>query len=251
VTAGGDWRRGGTWRFAGAVRLAIFAAVSAAAEKPVLPAAQTPTVPQGSRKLLSAELRELVDRFQDRPVRLADITEVLKGRGYDLLLILLTIPFLTPIPLPFLSTPFGLIIALAGLRLALGQKPWWPRRLLAKELPPQFLSRLLRASGRIVRIIEYCVRPRWSFISGWPPFQRASGALVCLSGLLLLLPIPVPFTNTLPAISILILASSALERDGFFFLLGLLVFAVAVAYFSLILFGGVAAGSEIWSRLRT
>jgi hypothetical protein len=36
-------------------------------------------------------------------------------------------PFCTPIPLPGFSLPFGLVIAIIGLRLALGQKPWLPR----------------------------------------------------------------------------------------------------------------------------
>jgi hypothetical protein len=38
-----------------------------------------------------------------------------------------------------------------------------------------------------------------------------------LSGLLMLLPLPIPLTNTLPALTVVLLAAGAIERDGLFF----------------------------------
>ena len=61
-----------------------------------------------------------------------------QGRGFDLLLVLICLPFLTPIPLLGLSTPFGLVVFLIGARLAFGRHPWLPRRLLERELPSGF-----------------------------------------------------------------------------------------------------------------
>ena len=69
---------------------------------------------------LSEELADLRTRFTEQPVTLREVILVLRGRAYLLLLILLALPFCTPVPLPRLSTPFGLAIALISLRLALG-----------------------------------------------------------------------------------------------------------------------------------
>ncbi|HWI59196.1 MAG TPA: exopolysaccharide biosynthesis protein, partial [Bacillota bacterium] len=112
---------------------------------------------------MAREIRALAERFHDRPVFLDDVLQAAHGRGYDLFLVLLSLPFLTPVPLPFLSTPFGLIICLAGLRMALGHRPWWPHWFRQKQLPPRFFPRLLRATSWIVGTIEFLVKPRLQF----------------------------------------------------------------------------------------
>src|SRR5258708_31025822 len=76
------------------------------------------------RLTFSEELGALATRFVSQRTRLGDILEATKGRGFDLLLVFITLPFLTPIPLPGFSVPFGLVIFLIGMRLAVGRKPW-------------------------------------------------------------------------------------------------------------------------------
>jgi len=51
------------------------------------------------------------------------------------------------------------------------------------------------------------------------------------AALVLLLPLPIPFTNSFPAWAILLLAAGLLERDGLFILGGYVVFAAGVFYF--------------------
>ena len=67
------------------------------------------TASREPRMAFSLELRNLAEQFEDRPARLSNILEATQGRGFDLLLVFVTIPFLSPIPLPGLSTPFGLV----------------------------------------------------------------------------------------------------------------------------------------------
>lgn len=189
----------------------------------------------------SAELQMLAEKFADRPAQLSEILEATHGRGFALLLIFISLPFVTPIPLPGLSTPFGLTVALIGARLAIGKKPWLPRRLLEWKLPSGFLTKILRAAGRVVRVLEFLLKPRWLFIHDSGVFQKAAGTMILLSGLLLLLPLPIPFTNLFPAATVVLLAASSLERDGVCFLAGCVMFALGVAYFVLLSFGGVHA----------
>lgn len=189
-------------------------------------------------KTLSQEVSAIAELFRERPVLLREVVAAVHGRGYDLLLILIGLPFLTPITLPLLSTPFGTIVLLAGTRLALGHKPWWPEFLLKKELPAKFFPKFLRATSKIVSFIEYLVKPRLQVFHNWVLFQRVSGVLIAISGLLLLLPVPVPLSNFFPALTVVLLASGALERDGLFFLAGCAAFVLAVSYFVLLGFGG-------------
>jgi len=189
--------------------------------------------------MLSASLRGLAARFKQRPVRLQEVMDAIHGRGYNLLLILLSAPFLTPVPLPLVSTPFGVIIALVGLRLALGRKEHLPRRIMNRRLPPRFFPKLLSAAGWLISWIERVVRPRMEFFHGLIVFKRAAGALIGVSGLLLLLPLPVPFSNFFPACTVMLLASGALGRDGLFYLGGCASFCVSAGYFVLIPLGGM------------
>ncbi|MBK9121349.1 MAG: exopolysaccharide biosynthesis protein [Phycisphaerales bacterium] len=208
---------------------------------PLLPRA-TPvaeSAPESSRTLrLSEELARLVHVFAERPVTLREVVEVLQGRGYTLLLILLALPFCTPIPLPGLSTPFGLVIALIGFRLALRQKPWLPARLSDTALPPRFFAKLLAAGQRIVRFLEWGLRPRWTILVDQGVLHHAYGAMVLVSGLLLLLPLPIPFSNFLPAIVVVLTAAALLERDGYCAVAALVAFALTLAFFGALAWGG-------------
>lgn len=209
-----------------------------------IPAPPSPS-PVGSstdqRPAFSGELRELLARFEDRPVRLAEILEATQGRGYHLLLLLIALPFVGPIPLPGFSIPFGLVVSLLGLRLALDRGPWLPQRLLQREMSTLALRRFSAVTGRIVRVMEVLVRPRLGFVPNHMVFSRIAGVLITASGLMLMLPFPLPFSNSLPAWTVLLLSAGALGRDGLFFFAGCAMFLVSLAFFALVAFGGAEA----------
>lgn len=183
----------------------------------------------------------MVAGLGERPVRLREVVVTLRGRAYTLLLIFLALPFCTPIPLPGLSTLFGVVIALIGFRLSLRQKPWLPARLLDAALPPKFFARVLVAARKFMRLLEYLLKPRWAFLIERGVLHHVYGAIILISGLLLLLPLPIPFTNMLPALTVVLIASALLERDGYFVVAGLVVFALTVAVFGGLFWGGAEA----------
>jgi hypothetical protein len=191
-----------------------------------------------ARPKFSQELRSLAEQFADRPARLSEILAATQGRGFNLLLLVIGLPFLTPIPLPGLSTPLGFVVLLIGARLALGHRPWLPEKLLHRELPARFIARLLGAASRIVRGLEVLLRPRLDFLHEQWIYRRIAGTLILISGFLLLLPLPIPLSNSLPALTVVLLAAGAMERDGIFFLAGCAVFSATLAFFGLLAFGG-------------
>ena len=194
----------------------------------------------------SRELRALAERLAGRPAQLREILEATHGRGFNLLLVFIALPFLTPIPLPGFSIPFGLVAFFIGARLALGKKPWLPQKLLVKPLPPGFSGGVLRAAARVVKFLEHLLRPRLAFFHEALVFRRFAGALIMLSGMLLLLPLPLPFSNSLPALTIVLLAAGALERDGAFFLAGCCVFLLTISFFIFLALGGGHVMNDLW-----
>jgi hypothetical protein len=204
------------------------------------PATATATAPPPRARRLSEEIDTLIQIIAKRPLRLREMLVVMQGRAYMLLLILLSLPFCTPIPIPGLSTLFGGIIAVIGLRLSLRLDPWLPARILDAQIPPKLVSTLLHASRKTARGIEVLLKPRLSFLVDFLLLHHLYGAMIFISGLLLMLPLPIPFSNILPAITIIFLAAALLERDGYFVIAGVLAFVVDAAFFSAIFIGGAA-----------
>jgi len=205
------------------------------------------TPPEPSRQwLLSAQLRTLSLEFADRAVSLEDVLKATHGFGYHLLLLLSSLPFLTPLPMPGFSVPFGMVVTFIGARLALGKRPWLPKRLRRHQLPAGFIKAVVPAAARIVSMLEWFLRPRLVFLNEQFIYRRLSGAMIAVSGFCLLLPLPIPFSNGLPAWTILLLAAAALARDGLCFLGGCLMFVLTVTFFSLLVFGGMHLAHKFW-----
>ena len=174
-----------------------------------------PPIGQDPLRKLSAELHALAVEFAERKVTLREVMEVLGERASGLLIIIIALPFCAPVSIPGLSVPFGLVILFIAARFALGLPPWLPARLLATELPPRFFRAVLEGASRFLGWIELQLRPRWP---GWTSSRsrlRLHAAMVGFCGFLLLLPlVGMPFTNTLPALVIVIGMLGMMERDG-------------------------------------
>lgn len=191
----------------------------------------------------------ILREFEVETVTLREVLGLLRGRGYVLLTMLLALPFCTPIPLPGLSTPLGLIIGFIGARLALGAKPWLPARLLDTRLPPETFRRVFAATRRLILGFERLLRPRLVWLTSTPWRERVHAVTIVFCAALLLLPLPVPFSNTLPAWSILLIAGGLLERDGAFLLAGHVMALVAAAFFAVLGIFGVEAFHAAWNWL--
>ncbi|HTO03316.1 MAG TPA: exopolysaccharide biosynthesis protein [Opitutus sp.] len=219
--------------------------MAAPAAAPTLSGSNLTISPTSATKL-SEDLALILREFEVETVTLREVMAVLHGRGYVLLVMLLALPFSTPIPLPGLSTPFGMVIALIGVRLALGQKPWLPQRLLDTRLSPRFFVRVFAAARKILRGFEYFLRPRLLWITGSPRLLQLHAVPIVLCSVLLLLPLPIPFSNMIPAFSILLLSAGLLERDGAFILTGYFGFVLSVLFFVVMGFAGVEGVEAIF-----
>lgn len=199
---------------------------------------------------LSADLARVLDAFAHRDVTLGEIIALMQQRAYNFVLLLIAIPFATPIPLPGLSTPFGLIIAFTGFRIACGMKPWLPDRMMRTTLPAKWLPRMFRAARKLVAWLEKFLRPEMSWLVKPPLFRQIHGGMIMVSGLLLLLPLPIPMTNFFPALAVVLLSCAMLESDGRFSIAGTTVFLLGCGYFALLAFGGTAALTRTWEWVR-
>lgn len=197
---------------------------------------------------LSEELESLLQLAADRPLPLRAVVEHLHLRGLPAIIVLLCVPFLFPVSLPGLSVPFGLAIALCGLRLALGQGLWMPEFILRREIPAELLRRLVGGAVSFYHRVEKLVRPRMHFLQRWPGMVNLLGFMIMVGGILLSLPIPPPFplTNTIPGLAVIFMALGIMERDGLCILIGYGFALLGLCYVVAIGFFGAAGVREVW-----
>lgn len=143
----------------------------------------------------------------------------------------MALPFCTPIPLIGLSTPFGFALMIFGLRIALRKRPWLPRRLLTRQIPYPTLHRIIGVTLKAAYYMEKILHPRLTFFHHWASFAVVNGLIITLNAFFLMLPLPIPFTNTLPALSIVMLAAGMMEEDGAAIVGGYLIAVATWAYF--------------------
>jgi hypothetical protein len=154
----------------------------------------------------------------------------------------LTIPFLLPVSIPGTSTPFGLLIALNAVGLALHKSPWLPARLMQRRIAAEQLMAMLEKGVQLFARLERLIRPRLLVLTHRASVGRLNVLLLGFSAILLMAPLPLPLSNTLPAYGVLLLAVGNLERDGYAILAGYAMVFLSVVYFSgLAILGGLGA----------
>ncbi len=167
-----------------------------------------------------------------------DIIATFGARSHGLLILFFTVPFLQPVPLMGLSTPMGFIMAVLGLLLAFGKKPWLPRRLMRKHLKANLILSGCNVLVKILNKSEKYVKPRYNFLTSTIGVRVLNGSLIAVFSLLLALPLPIPFSNAVPAWFLVCNAIGWLEKDGLVLLISYLL-----AIGGIIFFAGLGAGS--------
>ena len=165
-----------------------------------------------------------------------------RGRGIQVISIILCLPFLSPVSLPVISIPFGVAIAVCGLRIAFRHKPWLPAFVCNRTIPFPVLEKMLNVGLAAHARIERFLHVRWTVLVDSHAAVMSAGLAISASAFFLSLPIPppFPFTNMLPGCAIICVCLGMLERDGAFVLAGYVLTFVTAVYITLIAMAGGA-----------
>src|SRR5215207_3535851 len=109
---------------------------------------------------ISDALRRLLREANGQAMTVREMVRILHGRGLQFVVILLCLPFLAPVTIPGISMPFGLAIALSGLRIAFGHRPWLPEFILNHRISFPVLEKMVHFGCAIYERVEKVIRPR-------------------------------------------------------------------------------------------
>jgi hypothetical protein len=198
-----------------------------------------------------AESQHAAEHPDDHPLRLRDklrirtdvsvgeIVDRTQQAGFGCLLGLLA---LIAVPFVGVSLLFGSAIAFGGAQMLVGwQKPWLPAFVRRRQISLAALDWLSLRVARWTAGLERVVRPRFQVLTRGP-FWSLCGLALILQGIGLALPIPIPASNWLFIVPIVLYAIGLLEGDG------LLILACHVLT-ALMLAGAIVAGDLVYDAI--
>lgn len=168
-----------------------------------------------------------LDTSRER-VAVADLLTALGDRASAALLFVFAFPNVLPTP-PGTSAVLGAPLIFLAAQIALGREPWLPSVIAKRSMTRlDFAALVGRISPWLARA-ERMLRPRAAVLA-LPPMEYLVG-IVCLL-LALVLVLPIPLGNMLPALAISLMALGILARDGMWVLVGMVTAALSVTVVS-------------------
>jgi len=199
-----------------------------------------------SRESLYEALTRAIEQIDGATITLRRLLVLVGEHGMLFLCALLTIPFLIPVSIPGVSTVFGAAIILISLGITTNRMPWLPDRLMDKELDAVKLSGILRRGANVVAKVEAYIKPRMGAITDSAVATRVNGLALIFAGVLLMAPLGlIPFSNTLPAFAILLLAVGMSQRDGLVVIAGYAMIVATLIYFGVLAYLAIVAGQGL------
>lgn len=171
----------------------------------------------------STKLKSLINNEKSLSISLRQLLTHFEEQTFGFLFVFLALPSALPIPAPGYSTPFGIALMIIALQVAIGKKkPWCPEKFLDKNLIlPQ---KLCNFALKFLVFLEKFSKPRFSYLKKFFGNKVMGVTIIILS---IIMAMPIPLTNTLPAAIILLFGLGFIEEDGL--LLALTQFIAIIA----------------------
>lgn len=198
-----------------------------------------------NRVPLSDMLHALAQDGSRERISVGDLLEALGDRALAALLFVFAFPNVLPVP-PGTSALLGTPLIFLAAQLALGRAPWLPSLIARRSMSRADFAILVRRISPWLKRAERLLRPRLPMLTR--PWMECGVGVVCLL-LALIVVLPIPLGNMLPALAISLLALGVLERDGLWVAAGVATAGAAMAVVSGMVFAMAKAALYLVAEL--
>lgn len=194
---------------------------------------------------LSVELnRYFFEEPRGEQVTLSEVLTLAGERVFGFLFVILALPSALPVPAPGYSIPFGIAMFFLAVQLIIGRdRPWLPAKIMNGSMSLKKVRGIVKKGIPWLQKIEALTKPRLSKLCTSLPGKIILGIAIALMSVSMM--IPIPGTNTLPAIGIFVTGFGLVEDDGVISLFGLILCALGAAISTSILIAVVWGGSSL------
>ncbi|CAN5719503.1 exopolysaccharide biosynthesis protein [soil metagenome] len=202
------------------------------------------TPPGTRREPLAEAVISLAEASLGREhLTLGEILEAVGAQGPALAAALLSLPFLQPIPLIGLSTPIGAALAILGYELFKGRKVEIPQRIANVRMPVGIVLRTTEYLASFESKLKPYLKSDERFES--PAIHRFFGGVIAFHGILLALPLPIPFSNTMPAWMCVFAALTILFASPRLFFASIAMLIVNICFWATLSVGAIWGSSSL------
>lgn len=164
----------------------------------------------------SVVLQKLHDELPADHFTLGWLIGSLSTRSFGIVMLLLALITVAP----GVSIVAGVLLMIPAFQMIAGHAaPIFPRRIAVHLLPARHFASVVQRAVPILKYLEKIIYPRW-----YTPLQatkRLVGAVVVILSATLVFS-PIPLSNALPALVIVLISLAYLEEDGLVLLIALL-----------------------------
>ena len=188
-------------------------------------------------KTASDVLQGVVDDNHGDYLSFLEIKMALHERGFGLLMLFFALP-LALVP-PGLTAIPAIPLIIFSIQMIKGMdSPWLPKWVAKKTIKRSTIATIIEKAAPYLRKIEKLMRPRFSFASSHSG-ERVVGFFSLVFSISIL--IPLPLTNLIPSIGILLMSLGLLSKDGIPIIAGMIVGSFGVSIPIAIVFLGKKA----------
>jgi hypothetical protein len=183
--------------------------------------------PSSSRQLISTDaIENVVKNSLEDKIPIRDVIDAMDSVGFGLVLMIFAFGIVIPTPPPFPSI-ISIPLVVFSFQMAIGySSPKLPKRFLNVSLKRSVLAMLIQKSALVIRKIEHFLKPRLYFMNH-PTAERIVGAFIFLFSSFILM--PMPLSNYIPGIGILVISFGLLSKDGLVTILGIVIGIIGIA----------------------
>lgn len=185
------------------------------------------------QKSLSNQIKEIIESTNEEKISIGQLKDKMESTSYALLMIIFCLPLLIPIPTPGLSAIVSLPLLFLTFQLMIGKtSPWFPKKISKISLKISDIVKIIEKLEPYIIKIEKFLKPRLEILIQKKAYNFIGAYCFLLSILIIL---PIPFGNVIPAISIFIISLGLLQKDGVFVSAGCIfgiVSVTSVIYFA-------------------
>jgi len=169
-------------------------------------------------------LRDAAAAIRDERVSMREMAHAHGPDAHGTLLLLLAMPCLLPVP--GVGTVLGLGMTALAVAMWRGHgTPCLPQRVAELELPRHWAQRVLIGLASAYALAGRHARARLSHIA---TTGRRSATSLAVGLMAVIVVLPIPFGNVLPAVALVLIGLGLVFRDGVAVVFGLLMSGVAV-----------------------
>ena len=189
------------------------------------------------KKVIATQvIEDVVNRDSSDRIPVKDLVDAMDSLGFGLAVMIFAFGIIIPLPPPFPSI-ISIPLVIFALQMIAGyDSPKLPQRFAKLSVKRSVLAMLIKRSAPYIRRVEKVLRPRLTFMTS-PTSQRIVGIFILIFASFILL--PVPLSNFIPGLGILIISFGLLGQDGVVVIFGIIVGIIGLAISITAVFAGV------------